>query len=121
VCLADEQFVLAVVPAHRRVDVEALRLLAGALNVRVARESEFSPCYPDCELGAMPPFGALYHQRVFVDQSLVGEAEMCFDAGTHTDAIRMHYGDFAELARPTVGAFACPPRPGSVIDSKATV
>jgi hypothetical protein len=57
----------------------------------------------------MPPFGAVYGQRVFVEQCLVGEPEMVFNAGTHTDAIRMHYGDFADLARPTPGTFCrCP-------------
>ena len=56
----------------------------------------------------MPPFGTLYLQRVFVDQSLVGETEMVFNAGTHTDAIRMHYEDFAVVANPVVGAFGRP-------------
>jgi len=51
----------------------------------------------------MPPFGKLYLQRVFVDQSLVGETDMAFNAGTHTDAIRMHFADFADLAQPVVG------------------
>jgi Ala-tRNA(Pro) deacylase len=105
VCLADEEPILAVLPAPLMVDLEPLRLLAGARALRLAREDEFRRLYPDCELGAMPPFGNLYLQRVFVDRSLVGEAEMVFNAGTHTDAIRMHYLDFADLAQPVVGAF----------------
>jgi Ala-tRNA(Pro) deacylase len=106
VCIADREPILAVVPAPMMVDFEPLRLLAGATLVRLATEAEFSALYPDCELGAMPPFGNLYLQRVFVDRTLVGEPEMVFNAGTHTDAIRMHYGDFADLVRPVVGAFA---------------
>jgi len=121
VCAADEELILAVVPAHRMVDLEALRQLAGAVIVRLARELEFARSYPDCEPGAMPPFGALYQQRVFVDCSLVGEAEMVFNAGTHTDAIRMHYGDFAELARPVVGTFARSPLPGAGAEAPAGV
>jgi len=113
VCLADDELVLVVVPAHRLVDLDALRLLSGAAVVRLAEEREFARAYQDCELGAMPPFGALYRQRVFVDRSLVGESEMVFNAGTHTDAIRMHYGDFAELAKPIVGAFARVPGVGN--------
>ncbi len=114
VCVADDdELILAVLPADRMVDLEALRPLAAAATLRLAREPEFAHCYPDCEPGAMPPFGALYHQRVFVDRSLVGEAEMVFNAGTHTDAIRMHYGDFAELSHPVVGAFARPPAAGA--------
>jgi len=113
VCAADEELVLAVVPAHRMVDLEALRQLAGAVMMRLADEREFERSYPDCEPGAMPPFGALYQQRVFVDRSLVGESEMVFNAGTHTDAICMHYGDFAELACAIVGTFARPPLAGA--------
>ena len=106
VCFADDELILAVVPASSMVDLEALRALAGAVQMRLAREPEFVRLYPDCEPGAMPPFGALYHQRVFVDHRLVGEPEMVFNAGTHTDAIRMHYGDFADLSHPVVGTFA---------------
>jgi len=60
--------------------------------------------YAECEVGAMPPFGAAYGHRVFVDRCLVGEPEMVFSAGTHTDAIRMHYGDFADVIRPVVAS-----------------
>jgi Ala-tRNA(Pro) deacylase len=113
VCLVDDEPILAVLPAHLIIDLEALRALVGAGAVRLAREREFARLYADCELGAMPPFGALYHQRVFVDRSLVGETEMVFNAGTHTDAIRMHYGDFAAVSNPVVGAFARPPAAGA--------
>jgi Ala-tRNA(Pro) deacylase len=109
VCFADDEPIQAVVSAPLMVDLERLRVLTGARALRLATEQEFRTLYPDCEPGAMPPFGTLYLQRVFVDQSLVGEAEMVFNAGTHVDAIRMHYWDFAELARPIVGVFGRPP------------
>jgi Ala-tRNA(Pro) deacylase len=109
ICIADEQPVQAVLPAHRRVDLEEIRLLTNAAMLRLAREEEIATLYPECEVGAMPPFGALYGHRVFVDRCLVGEPEMVFNAGTHTEAICMHYGDFAELAKPVVGAFGRPP------------
>jgi hypothetical protein len=80
-------------------------MLAGARTFRLAREDELAILYPQYEVGAMPPFGAVFGHRVFVERCLVGEPEMVFNAGTHTDAIRMHYGDFAELAKPTVGQF----------------
>jgi Ala-tRNA(Pro) deacylase len=106
VCFADGTPILAVLPAYLMVDFDALRLLAGASSLRLASEQEFAGLYPDCEPGAMPPFGDLYLQRVFVDRTLVGESDMVFNAGTHIDAIRMHYGDFADITRPTVGSFA---------------
>jgi Ala-tRNA(Pro) deacylase len=109
VCMLDEQPVQAVLPAHYVVDFERLRVLAGSSTLRLAREDELARLYPDLEVGAMPPFGAVYGHRVFVESCLVGEPEMVFNAGTHTDAIRMHYGDFAVLAKPTVGNFcSCP-------------
>ena len=108
VCLADSEPILAVVPAHFTIDLERLRLLAGAQTMRLASPQEMTTLYPDCEEGAMPPFGDLYLQKVFVDQTLVGEPDMVFNAGTHTDCIRMHYGDFAAIAHPIVGRFGRP-------------
>ena len=105
ICMLDEQPVQAVLPAHYVIDLEQLRVLAGGTTMRLAREEELAVLYPDYEVGAMPPFGAIHGHRVFVERCLVGEWEMVFNAGTHTDAIRMHYGDFAELAKPTVGQF----------------
>lgn len=107
VCVADDLPVQAVLPAHYLVDLEQFRVLIGASTLRLALEEELAAFYPDMEVGAMPPFGTVYGQRVFVERCLVGEPEMVFRAGTHTDAIRMHYGDFAEVAKPTVGTFCC--------------
>jgi Ala-tRNA(Pro) deacylase len=108
VCCADGEMVLAVVPAHYTIDLEKLCGLAGAGALRLASEREITDLYPDCEEGAMPPFGGLYLQRVFVEECFVGDPEMVFNAGTHTDCIRMHYGDFADLAKPLVGRFSRP-------------
>jgi len=110
VCIADGEPLLAVLPAHYAVDVERLRELAGAKAARLAHENELAPLYPECELGAMPPLGPLFGQRVFVDRSLTLDPEIVFNAGTHTDAIRMRYEDFARLVQPVVGEFAR--RPG---------
>jgi Ala-tRNA(Pro) deacylase len=108
VCYADDQVILAVVPAHYKVDCDKLRELAGAAALRLASEQEMCELYPDCEQGALPPFGGAYDRRVFVEKCFVGDPEMVFRAGTHTDCIRMHYGDFADLANPTVGCFSNP-------------
>jgi len=103
ICFADDAPIAAIVPAHLSVDFDRLRLLAGAAIVRLACEPELAAIYPDCELGAVSPFTSQWKLRIFVDQSFVGEPHMVFSAGTHTDAIRMHYGDFAELTNPVVG------------------
>jgi Ala-tRNA(Pro) deacylase len=103
ICFADGSPVQAVVPAHQRLDLNRLRVLAGAAELRLAREEEIADLYPEFEIGAMPPFGMLHGHRVFVERCFVGEPEMVFHAGRHTEAIRMHYEDFAALAKPVVG------------------
>ena len=108
VCLADGEAIFAVVPAHYTVDLEKLRAIAGATTVRLANPCEIAELYPDCEEGTMPPFGLLYMQRVFVEQCFVGDPEMVFHAGTYTDCVRLHYGDFVDIAQPVVGCFSSP-------------
>jgi len=106
ICFAGDEPIAAVVPAHCMVDLDQLRLAARAPALRLAIESELIALCPDCELGAVSPFTTCRTLRVFVDYSLVGEPEMVFSAGTHTDAIRMHYGDFADVIRPVVASIA---------------
>jgi len=108
VCFADGEPIQAVVPADLMVDLDRLGVLAQAHTVRLGSEAEIAGLYPECEPGAMPPFGPMYGQRVFVDMSLIGDPEMTFNAGTHTDAICMHYNDLSEIAKPIVGTFARP-------------
>jgi Ala-tRNA(Pro) deacylase len=111
ICVADDQLVAAVVPAHRLVDLERLRFLIGAAMLRLAQEAELTDLWPDGEPGATSPFSTRCAGRVFVDRSFVGEPEMVFCAGTHTDAIRMHYWDFAELVHPMVAEITVPLAP----------
>jgi Ala-tRNA(Pro) deacylase len=105
-CFADGAPILAVVPADQHVNLVDLARLSGADDVRLAREEELDWLFPDCERGAMPPFGPMYRQAVFIDASLAREPCIVFNAGTHTDAVLMRYADFAALAHPTVGRFA---------------
>jgi Ala-tRNA(Pro) deacylase len=96
--------ILAVIPGPRHVKFEKLAVLIGK-PVRLATEEEFSRLFPDCELGAMPPFGALYNLPVYVDEALARDKEVLFNAGTHHDAVRMAYEDFVRLAKPIVRSF----------------
>ncbi len=101
---AGDETILAVLPAPRHARLEKLQALLGK-PVRLATEQEFGSFFPDCELGAMPPFGSLYHLPVYVDDALAADEEIVFNAGTHRDAIRMRYADFARLAKPTICSF----------------
>ncbi|MGB2627060.1 MAG: YbaK/EbsC family protein [Candidatus Acidiferrum sp.] len=102
---AGKEYCLIVLPASFHLRPGKLAHALGC-PVRLATEAEFASIFPDCELGAMPPLGELYGLRVFVDQSLAQDEEILFNAGTHRDAIRMYYKDFAQLAKPQVCSFA---------------
>jgi len=107
---ADNQFVMAVLPASARVDFPVLRETLRAKELRLAKEAEFESLFPDSEVGAMPPFGNLYGLPMYADESLASDRAILFNAGTHRDAIRMGYTDFARLAEPQICSFAASPR-----------
>ena len=112
----DKRFVMTVLPASWNVDLYRLRTVFATQSVRLATEDEITGLFPDCELGAMPPFGNLYKLPVYVDQSLTEDEEIVFQAGTHLDAIRMRYWDFAALVFPVVAEFhRSPEKSGDVI------
>lgn len=98
----DGKLAMAVVPADAHVSFTALRDQSGCQQATLASESDFRDAFPDCELGAMPPFGNLYNMRVFVDESLARESEIAFNACSHQAVVRMAYTDFARLVRPAV-------------------
>src|SRR3989304_5104016 len=104
--LADGKMVMLALPAPYRVDLAKAAAVLGAKEVRLAREEEFAAAFPDCEVGAMPPFGNLYDVPVYVDKALVEDDTIVFNAGTHTDTISMKYADFERLVKPRVAEFA---------------
>jgi Ala-tRNA(Pro) deacylase len=91
-----------VLPASHRADMTKVAAALGVSNAWLADEREFATIFPDCEIGAMPPFGNLYDVPVFVDWSLTEDKTIVFQAGTHTDTIRMLYADYARLVEPAV-------------------
>ncbi len=98
----DDRLVMVVLPATRTVHLAKLATALGADRARLAEEPEFTAAFPDCEVGAMPPFGNLYGVPVYVDRSLAADERIVFRAGTHTDTMRVAYADFARLVGPTV-------------------
>jgi Ala-tRNA(Pro) deacylase len=101
----DGRFVLAVLPAPARVDLKRFREMAGADLVSLATEAEFQGLFPGCEPGAMPPFGNLYGLPVYVDEKLTKDRQIVFNAGTHSEAVKMEYADFERLVQPKVAVF----------------
>lgn len=101
----DGKTCMVVLPANRYVVLDDLREMTGEANVSFATEEEFKDLFPDCEIGAMPPFGNLYDLPVYVEPSLAEREEIAFNAGSHTEAIKMAYRDFERLVRPKVITF----------------
>lgn len=98
----DGEFAMAVVPAAVHVDLALLKRISGAQTAELASELEFKSRFPDCETGAMPPFGNLYGMKVFVDETLSEDKEIAFNAGSHRELMRMAWADFDRLVKPTV-------------------
>jgi len=97
----DGEMTMVVLPASSQVDLRRLQEAVGSRDVELAAEQEFEDDFPDCELGAMPPFGNLYGMKVFVSPALRQEEEIAFNAGSHSELIRLTYKDFDRLVHPT--------------------
>ena len=102
----DGTMAMAVLPASSMVDFNKLKESTGAKSVELASESEFKDRFPECEVGAMPPFGSLFNIKVVVDKSLAEDKEISFNAGSHHELIRMTYADYERLTKPTLGSFS---------------
>lgn len=96
------EMAMVVLPASRRVSIEELQQITGKRDIRLAHENEFASLFPDCDRGAMPPFGNLYGLETFVDPELGKDDIIAFNAGSHTEVVRMHYADFERLAKPKI-------------------
>ena len=101
----DGQMAMAVLPANRKIVLQDLREVTGSDQVKFASEDEFRQKFPGCETGAMPPFGNLYGMEVYLAEGLLGLGNIAFNAGSHTEVIRMSFSDFERLVQPKVTSF----------------
>jgi Ala-tRNA(Pro) deacylase len=102
----DGKMAMAVLPACNLVDLDRLKEVAGAGHAELAHEEEFQHLFPECEVGALPPFGNLYGLQAFVDEALTEDREIAFNAGSHRELMRMACGDFEGLVKPKVARFS---------------
>ncbi|HLW46546.1 MAG TPA: YbaK/EbsC family protein [bacterium] len=107
--MGDQRLIMVVVPGTSYVNVPWVSKAVGAKSARLATEAEFLRAFPDCDVGAMPPFGNLYHIPVLVDRGLTHDPVILFNAGTHDLVMTMTYEDFARLVQPKIGIFAARP------------
>lgn len=101
----DGAYLMLVLPASCALDLVAVRRETGRPALRLAREAEFAPLFPDCAVGAMPPFGALYGLPLLADACLLDSPEILFRGGTHDTLVRVRSEDWISIARPIVGAW----------------
>ena len=101
----NNKLIMAVVPASYRVDLDRLGRLLNTTWIHLATEEEFRDAFPECELGAMPPLGNIYHLDVWVDEALKSFPDIAFNAGTHSEIIQMSFADFEQLVHPQIASF----------------
>jgi Ala-tRNA(Pro) deacylase len=99
---ADNKIAMAVLPAKQLLDIDKLKELMGAEYVAFASETEFEKLFPGCEVGAMPPFGNIYNMDVYASKELTKDDEIAFNAGTHTEVVKLAYRDFEKLVKPKI-------------------
>jgi Ala-tRNA(Pro) deacylase len=104
----DGKMAMAVLPATEKVDFDQLKKVGSAEKVELASEDEFKDMFPECETGAMPPFGNLYGTDVYADEKLTRDELIAFNAGSHTELIQLPYNDFERLVKPKTAQIARP-------------
>jgi Ala-tRNA(Pro) deacylase len=100
-----DEHLMIVLPADHHIDLEKVKKAVGKA-VSLDKEQEFKSLFPDCSIGAMPPFGNLYGLPTYVDQHLAEQDYIVFEAGTHTEAIKMSYRDYEKIVKPKVNDLA---------------
>jgi Ala-tRNA(Pro) deacylase len=107
---AGDQHIMTVLPADHQIDLQKASAAIGR-PASIDREEEFKPLFPDCAVGAMPPLGNLYGVPTYVDKRLAGQDYVVFEAGTHSDAIKLSYRDYEKIAQPRVADLAIKGQP----------
>ncbi|NLX13775.1 MAG: YbaK/EbsC family protein [Phycisphaerales bacterium] len=102
----DGHVAMAVLSATHQINFDRLKDAVGAKKVELAGEEEFKQLFPQCEVGAMPPFGNLYEMEVYMDRRLAEDEDIAFNAGSHTELIKMHCADYKHLVKPRVLEFS---------------
>jgi Ala-tRNA(Pro) deacylase len=103
---ADGNMVMLALPASYRVETKKLKKALQCKKLQIAKERDFEELFPDREVGAMPPFGNLYHIEVWVGQVLTEDEMIVFRAGSHVETLKIKYDDYARLVNPKMGDFS---------------
>lgn len=101
-----KSYVVAVLPANKVIDLSRAARTLDVRKLELATETEISDHCPDCEIGALPPFGSQYGMSTLVDASLAEDDEIVFEGNSHHESIRMKFNDFRRIEQPRVASFA---------------
>ena len=104
----DYRYIVAVLPASYRIDLDELSRFLGGAELELATELEIAERCPDCEFGVLPPFGSHYGAQTIVDESLASDETISFEGSSHTEAMRMKYLDYYNFEHPLIARFARP-------------
>ena len=102
----DGNMSLLVIPAKYKINFDLLKKHTGCDLIELAKEEEFTELFPDCQVGAMPPFGNIYDMKTYMDKTLTYEDDIAFNAGNHSQLIRLSCRDFIDLVKPDIANFA---------------
>lgn len=108
VIMADDHPVELVLPASRHVNLDSAQRVLQAHAVRLATEAEMEKFFTDCEVGAIPALRHWKNVDVLMDRSLKDEGKILFQAGTHTDAVRLNFQDWYKMVNPQVATISAP-------------
>lgn len=101
----DGQMNLLILPAKYKVNFDLLKKHTASEEIELAGEEEFSELFPDCLTGAMPPFGNIYGMKTFLDKTLTYDENIAFNAGNHSQLIRLSLQDYVDLTKPDISHF----------------
>lgn len=102
---ADGKMMMTVLPASCKINLDLLKEAINVSKLELASEKEFKDLFPDCEVGAMPPFGNLYSMETYVAEKLIEDEEIAFNAGSHRELIKLAFKDYERLVKPKVIRF----------------
>lgn len=98
----DGQLVMAVITGNQKIHLPTVCESLAARDARLATEDEFTSRFPECEIGAMPPFGNLFDLPVYVDPQVAEDESIYLNAGNHAQTVRIRYKDFVRVVEPRV-------------------
>jgi Ala-tRNA(Pro) deacylase len=103
VVLRDQEGVrLAVIPASHRLDLHKVKRELGSKGLRLVTEQEMAEEFADFEVGAVPPFGPMFHALELVDERLLDHDRILCGGGDHEHGVLVDPHDLVKAGEARV-------------------